>query len=132
MQPPIPSPQTPLTRPPQDPQEKLARNWAMACHLAGLSAFIGVPLGHIFGPLLIWLLKKDEFPAVNAQGREALNFGITITIAYVIATLLVLVFIGIVVLPLIIIGHLILGIIAAIRASEGEIYRYPFNIRFIN
>ncbi len=131
MQPPIPSPQTP-SGPALDPQEKLARNWAMACHLAGLSAFIGLPLGHILGPLLIWLLKKDEFPVVNDQGREALNFGITITIAYAVAGLSVLVFVGIVALPLVFIAHLVWGITAAMRASEGETYRYPFNIRFIN
>lgn len=131
MQPPIPSPQMP-SGPVQDPQEKIARNWAMACHLAGLSAYIGVPFGHIFGPLLIWLIKKDEIPLVNDQGREALNFGITLTIFYIISGLLVFVLIGIVPLLFLPLIHLILGIVAAVRASEGEVHRYPFNIRFIN
>lgn len=131
MQPPIPSPQMP-SGPALDPQEKIARNWAMACHLAGLSAYIGVPFGHIFGPLLIWLIKKDEIPLVNDQGREALNFGLTLTIFYIISGLLVFVLIGILPLMLLPLVHIILGIVAAVRASEGEVHRYPFNIRFIN
>jgi hypothetical protein len=132
MQPPIPSPQTPLTGPSPDPQEKIARNWAMACHLAGLSAYIGVPFGHIFGPLLIWLIKKDEIPFVNDQGREAVNFGITLTIFYVAAFITAFFLIGIPALLALPVVHLVIGIIAAMRASEGEVYRYPFNIRFIN
>ncbi|HEY0075363.1 MAG TPA: DUF4870 domain-containing protein [Abditibacteriaceae bacterium] len=116
----------------QDPQEKIARNWAMACHLAGLSAYIGVPFGHIFGPLLIWLIKKDEIPFVNDQGREAVNFGITLTIFYIAAFLTALFLIGIPALLALPVVHLIIGIVAAMRASEGEVYRYPFNIRFIN
>jgi uncharacterized Tic20 family protein len=135
MQDPNYSPQasSPVTvQPVIDPQEKIARNWAMACHLAGLSAFIGVPFGHIFGPLLIWLLKKDEIPAVADQGREALNFGITMTIAHIVAALSIFVLIGFVALPLVLILHLVWGITAAIRASEGQLYRYPFSIRFVN
>lgn len=132
MQPPIPSPQTPQSGPSLDPQEKLARNWAMACHLAGLSAYIGVPFGHIFGPLLIWLIKKDEIPFVNDQGREAVNFGITLTIFYVAAFITAFFLIGIPALLALPVVHLVIGIIAAMRASEGETYRYPFNIRFIN
>jgi uncharacterized Tic20 family protein len=131
MQNPIPSPQMP-SGPVLDPREKAARNWAMACHLAGLSAYIGVPFGHIFGPLLVWLIKKDEIPLVKDQGREALNFGITLTIFYVVCGLLVFVLIGLVPLLLLPVLHLVLGIVGAVRASEGEMYRYPFNIRFIN
>ena len=106
--------------------------WGMLCHLAALSMFIGVPFGHIIGPLIIWLIKRDEMPFVNEQGREALNFQISMTIYYFIAGIMILVVIGVVLLPVLLIGHLVLIIIASVRASEGVSYSYPFTIRFLN
>ena len=97
-------------------------------------AFSGylVPFGNIIGPLVIWLLNRAEDPFVDACGKEALNFQISITIYAVIAGILVLAFVGIVLLPIIMILSIVYTIIAAIKASEGQSYRYPLTIRFIN
>lgn len=110
--------------------EKEERNWGMGCHLAALAGFV-IPFGNIIGPLIIWLIKRDESDFVNDQGKESLNFQITITILVIIAAILIIVLIGIALLILIGIFSLVMIVLAAVKASEGERYRYPFNIRII-
>jgi hypothetical protein len=113
--------------------EKETRTWAMVCHLAAFVGFIGIPLGHILGPLVVWLIKRNDYPFVDDQGKEALNFQISITIYGLLAfvfTIITLGFGAIVVLFLII-AEIILVIIAAVAANKGEYYRYPFTIRFL-
>ena len=109
---------------------KEERTWAMVAHL---SAFIGhfVPFGHIIGPLVIWILKKDQFPLVDDQGKEAINFQITITLYFIGAGLLCFLIIGFPLLLGLWIFDLIVIIIAAVKANDGERYRYPASIRFI-
>jgi uncharacterized Tic20 family protein len=70
-------------------------------------------------------------PFVNDQGKEAVNFQITITIALVISFVLVFLFIGILLLPIVGIFAAVMSVIAAIKANEGVAYRYPVTIRFI-
>ena len=114
------------------PEQREERNWAMACHLAGLSLYIGIPFGNILGPLLVWLLKKDQFPLVDDQGREAVNFNISMTIYFLVCFLLALVLIGIpglIVMPFV---HVLLIVIGASRAANGEGHRYPFTMHFIS
>ena len=103
----------------------------MLCHLLALCGLLGIPLGNIIGPLVIWLIKREECPFVDACGKEALNFQISMTIYLFVSILLALVVIGFVLLPVIIITNLVLTVIASIRASEGTHYRYPLTIRFI-
>ncbi|WNW12716.1 DUF4870 domain-containing protein [Pseudomonas sp. DTU_2021_1001937_2_SI_NGA_ILE_001] len=114
---------TSLNKP--DPQ---SRQWAMFCHLAAFAGLF-VPFGNLIGPLILWQLKKESDPFVDAQGKEALNFQITVSIAAVICFMLVFVVIGIPLLMLIGIGALVLIIIAAVKASDGLDYRYPFTWR---
>lgn len=109
---------------------KDARLWAMICHLAAFAGMVGVPFGNVLGPLVIWLIKRDEYNFVYDQGREALNFQITVCIALLVGAILTYVLIGIVVLMVVGIGALILTIQAAINANKGVRYRYPFCIRF--
>lgn len=111
-------------------EQKDERNWGMFCHLAALAGFI-VPLGNVIGPLIIWLIKKDESAFVDDQGKESLNFQISFTIYALVALILVIVVIGIVLLIALGVLMLILVIVAAIKASNGEHYRYPMSIRFI-
>lgn len=106
------------------------RMWGMFCHLGGLAGFL-FPLGNVIVPTVIWMLKKEEMPFVDDQGRESLNFQITIAIALVICFLLSFVAIGLVLLPIVGIGSLVLIIIAAIKANNGERYRYPWAIRLL-
>jgi uncharacterized Tic20 family protein len=111
---------------------KSTLNWAMLCHLGGLATYIGIPLGNILVPLIIWLLKKNSDPAVNVEGREALNFNISVTVYAVIAGLMCYILIGFIVLPLVLIAHIVLVIRAALKANKGESVHYPFTLRFIN
>ncbi len=119
-----------------------ARNWAMGCHLAALAAYMGIPFGNILGPLIIWLLKKDQFPLVDEHGKQSLNFQISMIIyslllgvaifitAITVILIPVAVLLGIL-LAFIIIADFVLVVIATIKVSNGESYQYPFTIRFI-
>ncbi len=104
--------------------------WGMLCHLSALSAFI-IPFGSVLGPLIVWQIKKNEYPFVDDQGKEALNFQITTTIAALISIVLIFVAIGIALLIAVCLASLVFTIIAAIKANNGETYRYPFTLRLI-
>lgn len=101
------------------------------CHLGALAAFIGIPFGHIIGPLVFWLLKKNEHAFVDNQGKESLNFQISMTIYCCIAFPFIFILIGIPLLIALAITDLVLVIIAAVKASNGIAYRYPITIRFL-
>ena len=105
--------------------------WGMLCHLSALAGFV-IPFGNIIAPLVIWILKKEEFPFVDDQGKEALNFQISLTIYFIAGAILLIVGIGFVILPIVAVFGLIMIIIASIKANEGEKYRYPITIRLIN
>lgn len=112
-------------------KEKEARLWGMGCHLAALVGFVGIPFGHVLGPLVVWLIKKDEHPSINEQGKEALNFQISMTIYAFVSFLLIFIGIGILLLAMLAIADLVLIIIASVRVSNGEPFRYPAAIRLI-
>ena len=107
-----------------------ARNWATFCHLSGFAGFV-FPLGSIIGPLVLWLVKREEWPFVDDQGKEALNFQISWMIYMLLAIIPSFFLIGIPILIGLFIAGIILVILAAIRSNEGERYRYPMTIRFI-
>lgn len=139
-----------------EPQEREARNWAMLCHLSALLFFVGVPFGNVFGPLILWMVKGKESPLVDDQGREAVNFGIMMTIVYFLLGVGVILWLGV---PVIMVAlnqglgallalfwgflpslaaflifpvlHFLLIVVGAIRAGNGEYHRYPFTIRFL-
>ena len=100
------------------------RTLAVAAHLLGL--FAG-----FLGPLIVWLIRKDQSAFVDDQAKEALNFQITVFIAIVISWILAFVLIGLLLMPLVGIANLVLCIIAGIKANNGESYRYPFALRLI-
>ena len=119
------------------------RAWEVLCHLSSIVGLLGVPFGNILGPLIVWLVKRDASPGVDAHGKESLNFHISWTlyaiVAGAISTALILIGIGIlmwiVLAPLLAIGWLsmlILVVIGSIKASNGELYRYPLTIRFLS
>ncbi len=103
--------------------EQQSRLWGSFCHLAGLISFIG--------PLVIWLIKKDEYPFVDKEGKEALNFQLSMLIYFVIASMLCVVLIGFVLIPALTVADLILIVMATVKANSGESFRYPFTIRFV-
>ncbi len=118
------------------------KQWAMFAHLSALvggiltSGWAG-SIGCFIGPLVIWLVKKDAMPFVDDQGKEALNFNITVGIVFLALLILSIVTFGIglvIAVPLwIIIGiaWLVFTIIAAVKANNGERYRYPLTLRLI-
>ena len=106
------------------------RTWGMLCHLVAFSGFI-IPLGNLLGPLILWLVKKDEMPFVDDQGKESLNFQLTMMIAFIVSAILTIVLIGIVLLIILGIFDIVILIVATIKANEGVRYRYPYAIRFI-
>jgi uncharacterized Tic20 family protein len=111
--------------------DKDARMWAMICHLSALAGLVVPVIGCIIGPLIIWQIKKEEFSFVDEQGKEAVNFQISMLIYGVIAGLLIFACIGSVLLPAVAIFDVVFLLIAAVKANNGEHYRYPLTIRFI-
>lgn len=104
-----------------------ARTWAGFLHLSGfLWMLVPVPLLGILGPLLIWFWKRDLHPFVDQQGKEAINFQISMTVYTVVAALLVLIVVGIALLVGVCAAWFVLTIVAACRAFEGREWRYPY------
>lgn len=103
----------------------------MLCHYAAFCWFLAPMIGNVLGPLVVWQLKKDMDPFVDQQGREALNFQITYSIAMMFCGLLAWVFIGFPLMGLVSLVALVLVVIAGIRANAGEAYRYPLCIRLV-
>jgi len=102
------------------------RTMALVAHLLGI--FTG-----FIGALIIWLINKDDTtkPFVIDQSKEALNFQITIAIAYIVSSILVVVLIGTLMLAAVWVANLVLCILAGVKANNGEAYRYPFTLRLI-
>ena len=112
-----------------------ARQWGMFAHLSALAGFI-IPFGHVIGPLVVWMVKKEQLPFVNDQGRESLNFQITVTIGIVAGFVIGLVTIciggvGFLLIPAIGIAGAIMAAMGAMEANKGVPYRYPFALRLI-
>jgi len=106
------------------------RNWGLIAHLSSLSGLI-IPLGSVLGPLIVYLVKKDQSAFGTDCAKEALNFNITVVIAAIVCAILWLVFVGILLSVVLFFAWVVLTIIAAVRASEGTSYRYPATIRFV-
>lgn len=115
----------PLTGAPPISVTNDERTFAVLIHVVSIvSSFLG--------PLILWLVKRDESAFVDHHGKEALNFQITMFIAWSVSILLVIVLIGLLLLPVLFIVQIVLPIIAAFGASRDEYYRYPFTIRLIS
>jgi uncharacterized protein len=111
---------------------KDAKTWGMLCHLSALAGLIGIPFGNILGPLIVWLIKKNEFPFVDVNGKKALNWQITMMIACLISIPLIFACgIGIVLLILLGLADLVFIIVAAVKTNNGEDFKYPWSFNFI-
>ncbi len=107
------------------------RTWNVLCHATALAGFFVPWAGHILGPLIVWLAKRSDSPEIDENGKESLNFQISMLIYNVVAGVLCLVLIGFIILAILHILNLVLVIIASIQTSEGKFYRYPMTIRLI-
>jgi hypothetical protein len=104
--------------------------WGMGCHLAGFAGLV-FPFGNVIGPLVVWLVKKDEHAFIDDQGKESLNFQMTLASLQFVLFLLADLLKWHVPFYLISVLGTVFVIIAAIQASEGVAYRYPITYRFL-
>lgn len=105
------------------------RNWAMACHLSAFAGYF-IPFGNVLGPLVVWLFKGQHYALVDRCGREALNFQISMTLYILVASLLIVVVIGVPLLIGLAVFNLVMIIVATVKTRSGEDFRYPITIRF--
>jgi len=126
--------------PPNDPKPLTpsVRTWTILCHASAFLGFFVPVAGHIAGPLIVWLVKRDESPEIDEHGKESVNFQISMfiyaSILGVITFILLFVLIGFLLIPLfaiLFLADVVLVIIASLKASEGQLYRYPLTIRLI-
>lgn len=103
---------------------------AMLCHLSALAGFI-LPFGSILGPLVVWLVKKDEMSIVDRHGRDSINFQLTMLIAYIVSFILIFAVIGVILLPVVALFSFIMVIVASIKAYEGKEFTYPLSFKFL-
>ena len=123
-------PSSPFTPAPTAMSESDARMWAMLAHLSALTGIFTL-IGSVVGPLVVWQIQKDKSAYVDYHGKEAVNFQITMAIAFAVSFLLMIVLIGFVLIWILGAVWLVFTIIAAVKANNGEYYRYPLTIRFI-
>ncbi len=110
--------QMPLHSTPND------RTLATVTHLLGLVA-------GFLGPLIVWIVKKEESPYVAQQAKEALNFQLTMILYWVVSFFAMIILIGLLMLPVVLVLQFVLPIVAAVAANKGTAYRYPLTLRFI-
>jgi uncharacterized Tic20 family protein len=103
------------------------RTWGTIAHLAAFAGFFAPFAGNAIGPLVVWLIKREQSAFVEAHAKEALNFNITVLIGYCV----IVVFIGFLLMGALFFYWLAMTIVAAIKAGEGVSYRYPFALRLV-
>ncbi len=117
--------------PPPGPVSQDEKTWGIIAHLSALSGYIIPLFGWIIGPLVVYLIKKEQLPFAAGEAKSALNFQITVAIAALVCFPLVFVCIGIPLLALIGLFDLIFMIVAAVKASDGVPYKYPLTFPFV-
>lgn len=108
------------------------KQWAMLCHLSALSGMlIPIPGINLIVPFAIWSAKKNDHPFIDEEGKEAVNFQISLTIYGVVSALLIFVLIGFPMIAVVILAGIILPILSAMKAKEGISAKYPLTLRFL-
>ena len=110
--------------------DQAVRNTAVAAHLSTFAGLV-VPFGSVIGPLAVWLTRRDRDPFIDEAGREALNFGISIAVYGAVVLVAALMLVGIPLLIAGVIAWVVLASLAAVKASQGQAYRYPLTMRFV-
>ena len=125
----------PVQDPPTLEPNEDARRWAAIAHVSALVGLLGNGIGFLLGPLIVWAIKKDDHAFVDEQGKEAINFQLSVVIAGAIAVALIFTIVGIVIaipaLLLLAVVAIVFPIVAAIQVNDGKHYRYPFSWRLI-
>jgi uncharacterized Tic20 family protein len=113
---------------PVSPKE---RRIAAICHLSGFIGFLIPPIGHLLGPLLVWLIYRDKSLFIDDQGREAVNFQLSTTFYVIASSLLVFIFVGMFLMVILSVFWLVFVVVATVRSSQGSLFRYPLNLRIL-
>ena len=121
----------PVSSEPEGPS-RTERQWAMGCHLIALCGIVvPVPAANLLGPLILWLVKREDGAFIDDEGKESLNFQISLFLYALVCLILTVIGIGLLLLlPLLLFG-LVCVILASIKSSEGVAFRYPACIRLI-
>ncbi|KVX02560.1 DUF4870 domain-containing protein [Shewanella frigidimarina] len=115
---------------PIDDVSKQAKDMGLLIHAASFAGYV-FPLGSVLGPLIVWLMKRDEFEFANQCGKNCVNFKLSLMIYAIVSAVLILIGVGILLLAALALLDIICTIIAIVKASDGIAYQYPFTIRFI-
>jgi hypothetical protein len=107
--------------------DKNERNWGMFLHFSVFASYV-IPIAGLVVPIVIWQLKKEEYPSIDAHGKNVMNFLISMLIYSIAAVLLSFLLIGIPILVALTIAGIVLPIIAGIKANQGEIWKYPYTL----
>lgn len=105
------------------------RTWAMVLHLSTFASYI-IPVAGVIAPVVIWQVKKDQLPEIDAHGRIVINGIISFFIYMFVGVVLTFVLIGIPIVVIVGVMAIAYPIIGAIKASNGEVWRYPLTIPF--
>jgi uncharacterized Tic20 family protein len=108
------------------------RNWAVFCHLGGFAGLVLPGVGQVLAPLVLWLVRRDRSAFVDHHGREALNFQISMTLYALVATALMWLLVGFLLILVVLGVQFVFMVIASVAASQGEEYRYPLTLRLIS
>jgi len=109
---------------------KQAKDMGLLVHAASFAGYV-VPLGSVLGPLIVWLMKRDEFEFANQCGKNCLNFKLSLLIYAMVSAILIFVGVGVLLLAALALFDIICTIIAMMKANDGIAYQYPLSIRFI-
>jgi uncharacterized protein len=112
-------------------RDRQARQWAMFLHLSALAGYVVFGAGFA-APILIWQLKKADYPELDVHGKNVVNWLISYVIYAVVSAVLVTVFIGIPLLMILGVVMVVFPIIGGIKANNGEVWKYPLTISFVN
>ncbi len=113
------------------PTTEQERTWGLIAHLSALAGLLVPPIGHVLGPLVVWLVKREKSAFVADQAREALNFNITMTLVGIACVILAFILIGFFAGVIAGLYWLVMVIVAGVKANEGVSYRYPFALRLV-
>ena len=94
-------------------------NWRLYLELSSFAFFILPGIGHILGPLILWLIKKDTIPQVNEEGKKVINFNISWTLWSIVSCGLGFV------------AWIVIAIISTLKAANNEPFRHPWTIAFL-
>ena len=114
-----------------DAETNNERMWASLAHVSTFSGYV-VPMGHVLGPLVVYLIQKDRSGLAADQAKEALNFQISVTLYLIISLILCVVGIGLLMLIALVFFEVVCVIIATVRAHNGVAYRYPLTFRLVS